>query len=131
MQQGRPISFLSQALKGRAILLSTYENELYALVNAIQKGRPYLLVKSFVVKTKHHSLQYLLDHKIGTPMQHKWLRKLLGYDFVVEYKNGPKNRVADAVSCKEEEVEEMSLALLSVPSIEWLEEIKQGYNTDF
>lgn len=31
-------------------------------------------------------------------MQQKWLSKLLGYDFIVEYKKGPNNRVADALS---------------------------------
>lgn len=40
MQQGRPISFFSQALKGRALSLPTYEKELYSLDTAIQNGDP-------------------------------------------------------------------------------------------
>jgi hypothetical protein len=36
MQTKQPIAFLSKALKGRALLLSTYENELLLLVTAIQ-----------------------------------------------------------------------------------------------
>lgn len=43
MQDHRPIAFLSKALKGRALHISTYENELFALVTTIQKWRPYLL----------------------------------------------------------------------------------------
>lgn len=38
MQEGQPLGFLSQALKGKALFLSTYE-ELLALVLAIQKWR--------------------------------------------------------------------------------------------
>ena len=36
MQQGRPIAFHSQALKGKSIHLSIYENELLALVTAVK-----------------------------------------------------------------------------------------------
>jgi hypothetical protein len=51
MQSNQPIAFLSKALKGRALHLSTYEKELFALVTAVQKWRPYLLGWPFVVKT--------------------------------------------------------------------------------
>lgn len=37
MQQGRPPAYLSQALKGRTLNLSTYEKELLALVVSVQK----------------------------------------------------------------------------------------------
>jgi hypothetical protein len=51
MQDKRPIAYLSKALKGKALHMSTYEKELFALVTAIQKWRPYLFGHSFVVKT--------------------------------------------------------------------------------
>jgi hypothetical protein len=51
MQNNRPIAFLSKALKGKALHMSIYERELFALVTAVQKWRPYLLGKPFVVKT--------------------------------------------------------------------------------
>lgn len=82
-----------------------------------------------MVRTNHYSLKYLLDYKIGTPLQQKWVSKLLGYDFVVKYKKSPNNGVIDALSHKEEM--ELSLALISVPSLEGLEEIKQGYGNEF
>lgn len=37
MQEERPIAYLSQALKGRSLMLSTYEKELLTLVMAIRK----------------------------------------------------------------------------------------------
>jgi len=42
MQEHKSIAFLSQALKGKALHMSTYEKELFALVTAIQKWRPYV-----------------------------------------------------------------------------------------
>lgn len=56
-------------------------------------------------------------------MQQRWLNKLLGYDFVVQYKKDLKNRMVDALSRVGEE-EMFSLSLLSVPTLEWVEKIK-------
>jgi hypothetical protein len=81
--------------------MSTYEKQLFALVTVIQKWMPYLLRQSFVVKTDQQSLKFLLKQKVGTLFQRKWISKLLGYDFVVEYKKGVENRVADALSRKD------------------------------
>jgi hypothetical protein len=39
--------------------MSTYEKELFVLVTAIQKWKPYLLGQSFVVKTNQQSLKFL------------------------------------------------------------------------
>jgi len=98
MQGGRPISYFSKSLKGRELSLSTYEKEFLALVTAIQKWRPYLLGQAFKVKTDQQSLKYLLEQRVGTPTQQKWLSKLIGYDFVVEFRAGKENLVADALS---------------------------------
>ena len=58
--------------------------------------------ETFIIKTDQQSLKYLLHQRIGTPLQQKWLSKLLGYAFVVEYKKGSENVVADALSRKGE-----------------------------
>jgi hypothetical protein len=130
MQNNRPIAYLSKALKGRALLMSTYENELLALVTAIQKWRPYLLGQSFVVKTDQQSLKFLLEQKVGTPFQQKWITKLLGYDFTVEFKKGSENRVADALSRREGWTKEVSIALLSIPTSDWVAKLKDHYKED-
>lgn len=97
MQNSRPIAFLSKALKGRAMYMSTYEKELFALVTTIQKWQPYLLGQAFMVRTDQQSLKFLLEQKFGTPFQHKWITKLLGYSFIVEYNKGVENKVVDAL----------------------------------
>lgn len=103
LQQGRrPIAFLSQKLSPRNQDLSTYEKEFLALVIAVTKWRHYLIGGRFVIKTDHISLKYLVEQKIHTSTQHKGLSKLLGLDFVIEYKKGCENVVADSLSRREE-----------------------------
>jgi len=99
-------------------------------VTAIHKWRPYLLGQSFVVRTDHQSLKFLLEQKVGTPFQQRCLTKLLGYDFVVEYKKGVENRVADDLSRRDSTAEELSFSLLSMPSLSWVEDLKAEYSGD-
>ena len=102
MQDGRPLTFYSQALKGKTLFLSTYDKELMALILAVKKWRPYLFGNTFVIKTAQQSLKHLLEQRIGTPMQQKWISKLLGYQFMVEFKRGKENKMADALSRKDD-----------------------------
>ena len=61
MQDHRPLAFHSQALKGKSLHLSTYEKEFLALVTTVKRWRPYLVGKSFIIKTDQQSLKYLLE----------------------------------------------------------------------
>ena len=97
MQDQKPIAFHSQVLKGRSLVLSTYEKEFLAVVVAVQKWRHYLVGKPFVIKTDQQSVKYLLDQRVGTRAQQRWITKLLGYNFLVEYKKGKENVVVEAL----------------------------------
>ena len=140
MQDQRPIAFHGQALKAKYLHLSTYETELMALVSAVKKWRSFLLGRPFVVKIDHQSLKFLLEQKIATPSQQKWLAKLLGYAFVVEYKRGSDNRVADALSrqfgidfnlpASSSDCRTSCLMHLTVPDPTWLDVLKDSYSLD-
>lgn len=111
MQHGRPIVYFSQALKGRSLHLSTYEKEFFDLVTGVVKWRAYLLGGTFKIKIDQQILKHLLDQRVGTPMQQKWISKLLGYDFVVEYKKGVENQATYALS-RRDKAEEETLMLI-------------------
>jgi len=93
MQEGHPVAYFSKALSPRHQALSTYEKELMAVVLAVEKWRPYLLGRHFIIKTDHFSLKYLLEQKWTSAFQNKWLPKLLGYDYEIQYKQGKENLV--------------------------------------
>ena len=98
MQDGRPIAYYSKALLGRALACSTYEKELMAIVLSVLQWCNYLLGRRFCIRTDHKSLKYLLEQRILTMDQQRWLVKLMGYDYEIEYKPGRENVAVDTLS---------------------------------
>lgn len=103
MQEGRPFAFVSKALSPKNLDLLTYEREMLAVVFVVQKWPPYLLGRHFKICTDHFSLKYLLEQRISTLMQYKWLTKLIGYDFEISYQSRKENKVANALSRQPDE----------------------------
>ncbi|XP_071937632.1 uncharacterized protein [Coffea arabica] len=135
MQEGHPRAFLSKALSTRNLGLSAYENELLALVKAVTKWKHYLVGYHFIIKTDHQSLKYLLDQKLTTALQHKWLAKLLGLDYEIQYKKGTDNKVADALSrlhgssLSQTNAQGSCLALSTFKPL-WTQELQGSYDSD-
>lgn len=97
-QHGRPLAFMSRALGVMKQNWSTYVREMLAIVIAIRTWRPYLLGRRFTIQTDQRSLRFLLEQRILTPEQQKWMAKLVGYDYEIMYKPGMANAAADALS---------------------------------
>ncbi|KAK8947051.1 hypothetical protein KSP39_PZI006620 [Platanthera zijinensis] len=126
MQEGRPIAFYSKALAPRTLGLSVYEKEMLAVIHAVALWRPYLLGRHFTIRTDHQSLKHFLEQRISSPLQQKWVTKLLGYDYAIEYRPGKDNRVADALS----RLPEGGLAHISGPQLESMDEIQDAVQRD-
>jgi hypothetical protein len=97
------VAFFSRPIAPQHKHLAAYECELTGLVQAVRYWRPYLWGRSFVVRTDHYSLKFLLDQRLSTIPQHHWVSKLLGFDFHVEFRPGRQNIVADALSRRDVE----------------------------
>jgi hypothetical protein len=98
-----------------------------AIIEAIRLWRPYLLGKKFFIQTDHRSLEYLLEQRIVTPEQQKWVAKLLGYDYEILYRLGRENFAADALSRKPGSP---VLNHLFIPQVSLWEDIKHAATTD-
>ncbi|TQD92478.1 hypothetical protein C1H46_022039 [Malus baccata] len=137
-QHGRPIAFSSQALGPRNQSLSTYERELIAIVYAVKKWQNYLQGRHFIIKTDHNSLKYFLSQRTNTTFQQKWVSKLLGFDYEVQYRQGKDNIVADALSrvpgstlLPETHVDNKGdICSITYPYFGWLDELRRDMEQD-
>ena len=93
---------------------STHVRELYAITEAVKKRRQYLLGRRFVIRIDQKSLRALLDQVVQTPEQQQYLAKLLGYQYIIIYKLGKDNRVANALSRQSDPIAAQFLAISQV-----------------
>lgn len=92
------LAYFSEKLKGDYLKYSNYDKELYALVRAVATWRHYLWHREFVVKTDHDTLRHLRSQsKLGN-IHAKWLEFLEKFSYMIQYKKGKENVVADALS---------------------------------
>ena len=113
MQSHRPVAYFSQILSAREWQKSIYERELMAIVLAVQKWHHYLLGRHFIVWTDQSSLKFLLEQRVVYESYQKWVAKLLGYDFEIQFWPRLENKAVDALS---HIPISMELAALIVPS---------------
>lgn len=98
-----------------------------AVVFAIQKWRHYLMGRHFVVRTDQRSLKFLLEQRLVSEDHQKWLTKLMGYNFDIQYGPGLENKAIDALS----RIQPTLLYLaLTTPTVLQLEEIKKEVAAD-
>ncbi|XP_035548687.1 uncharacterized protein LOC118349200 [Juglans regia] len=98
MQEGRPIAYFSEKLSGAALNYPTYDKEMYALVRALENWQHYLWPKEFVIHTDHESLKHLKGQQRLNKRHAKWVEFIETFPYVIRYKQGKENVVADALS---------------------------------
>jgi hypothetical protein len=119
LQQGAdPIAFLQ--LVPCDSKLADYEQELIGLLQVVCHWRLYLWGRSILIKTGHFSLKYLLHQRLATIPQQQWARKLIGFDFWVEFHPDTSNVVANALSCCD--TEDTLVMVLSAPFFQLLKD---------
>lgn len=124
------IAFVSKALGPKNLGLSIDEKEFLAILFAVEKWRSYLLHAPFIIRTDQRSLKFLVDQKISTPVQHKYMTKILGLDYTIEYKQGPENKVADALSRRDIVDDSAEYYAISGAQPLWMQELLSSYEGD-
>jgi len=81
----------------------------------------------FTIYTDQKSLVHLNEQWLHTPWQKKVFTKLLGLQYKIIYKQGPENRVADALS-RRSSIDQVLALSTSTPL--WLEAVVSAYASD-
>jgi hypothetical protein len=92
------IYYASKTMNDAQLNYSTTENELLAVVFALDKFRSYLLGSKVLVYSDHNALKYLLSKKDANSPLIRWILLLQEFDIEIRDKKGSKNVVADHLS---------------------------------
>jgi hypothetical protein len=99
MQYRKPIYYHSETFNQVVVIYPTYDKELCALVQSIDKWKHYLLGKETIIHTDHQPLQYLqAQTKLQQSRHYKWMGFLQQFHLVIKYKKGTSNKVDDMIS---------------------------------
>ncbi|GBG75832.1 hypothetical protein CBR_g21076 [Chara braunii] len=94
----RPLEFYSKRMPSHKVAASTYMRELYALREALDHWKHYLLGRHFKVFSDHETLKWVQTQNNPSTTLTRWLHEFVVYDFEIKHKKGCYNRVADALS---------------------------------
>ena len=130
MQHNRLLAFFSQHLGPRNCAASIYEKEAMAIFHALKKWRHYLLGNQVIIRTDQQSLKYLTSQRLLEGMQHKLMLKLLEFNYIIEYKKGAENSVADALSRRFQDTEPDSCHATSHAIPVWMTDVAATYDDD-
>ncbi|GMF18692.1 unnamed protein product [Phytophthora fragariaefolia] len=118
----RVVSFLSRQLKAAEKNYPIHDKELLVIKYALVKFRVHLLSqKPFVIYTDHASLRKATPSTHLSQRMSQWLSFFAEYNFMVEYKPGKQNVLADAPS-RRPDYELAHLAYLEPPLYELIPE---------
>jgi hypothetical protein len=99
-QQGHLVAYFSEKLNEARRHYSTYDLELYTLVQSIKHWCHYLMHCEFLLFSDHDSLRHLNAQKKLNARHARWVNFLHHFTFVLHHKAGVENTVADALSRK-------------------------------
>ncbi|CAA7012879.1 unnamed protein product [Microthlaspi erraticum] len=116
-QQGRPIAFYSEKMAGPRSRYSTYDVELYAVVQSIKHWRHYLFHREFVLYTDHDALKHMGSQDKVSSRHANWFAYLQQFTFVIKHTAGSLNKVADALSRRHALLATLQVTVLGFSSL--------------
>ena len=125
MQNGHPVAYHSEKLDGARLNYPIYDKELFALVRVLQVWQHHLWPKEFIIHSDHESLKYLKGQAHLNKHHAKWVEFIEYFPYVVKYKKGKDNVVADALSRQNSTL----LTCLEI-NVLGLDEMKDLYSSD-
>lgn len=100
----KPVAFYSKKHAPAECNYEIHDKELLAIVRCLEEWNEFLIaVPEFVIRTDHKNLQYFNKIRQLTERQMRWSLLLSKFNFVLEYKPGRLNSMADALSRRDQD----------------------------
>ena len=116
MKNGRPVAYHREKLDGACLNYPIYDKELFALVRVLQVWQHYLWPREFIIHSDHESLKYLKGQANLTKRHAKWVEFMESFPYIVKYKKGKENVVADALDRKSTRLNSSHITRSRMPS---------------
>ena len=102
----KPIEYFSKNYTTTKSKYSTTEKEMLAVVMTVENFHLYLYGRKFTIYTDHLPLTWIWTKKNPHPRIERWMMRMALYEFIVKYKPGKENLLADFLSRLNEETPE-------------------------
>jgi hypothetical protein len=99
-QDNRPVAYFSEKLNETKRKYSTYDKNVYAIIQALKKWRHYLVPHEFVLYSDNQDLQFITRHEKLNQRHEKWIEFMQNFTFVIKHIVGNANKVANALSMR-------------------------------
>ncbi|GJW23353.1 reverse transcriptase domain-containing protein [Tanacetum coccineum] len=93
-----PIHYASKTMTGAQLHYTTTEKEMLAVVYALEKFRPYLVLSKTIVYTDHSAIKYLMAKQDAKSRLLRWVLLLQEFNIEIRDKKGAENVAADHLS---------------------------------
>lgn len=100
MQDSKLIAYFSEKLSVGALNYPTYDKELYALLRTLQIWQHYLWPREFIIHCDRESLKFLKTQGELNKRHAVWLEFIETFPYVIKYKQGKENIMANALSTR-------------------------------
>lgn len=121
-----PIAHESRQMTPAEKNYPVHEQELLAVIHALDKWKLLLLGMKVNVMTDHHSLTYLLKQRNLSRRQARWIQHVSEFDLEFHFIPGELNSIADALSrsCPTQETDawdDTQVSAVTKSSIQWID----------
>ncbi|GJV29046.1 reverse transcriptase domain-containing protein [Tanacetum coccineum] len=89
-----PIHYASKTMTGAQLHYTTTEKEMLAVVYALEKFRPYLVLSKTIVYTDHSAIKYLMAKQDAKSRLLRWILLLQEFNLEIRDKKGAENVAA-------------------------------------
>lgn len=130
-QEGKFVVYFREKLNDSKHKYSSYDKELYAVVEDLEHWRHYLMPREFVMFSDNYGSQYIMQQHKLNHKHAKWVEFLQNFTFILKHVSGKVNKVADALSRRSLIVQECHVKILGFDYLKEFFEVDADFREVF